>query len=44
LEQAVAAWLRGQISRIEQQLADSARPSFEKRVESAKSAEIRKVC
>ena len=44
LEEAVAGWLRGQISRIEQQLADSTDLLVEKRVEFAKLAETRKAC
>jgi len=39
LEEALAGWLRGQITRIEQQLATSTRPWLEQRVEFSKLAE-----
>jgi hypothetical protein len=39
LEEALAGWLRGQITRIEQRLARSADPLLEQRVEFSKLAE-----
>jgi hypothetical protein len=39
LEEALAGWVRGQIARIEQQLANSTDPLLEERVEFSKLAE-----